>query len=54
MVSQTTVHTHISSILSKLHLATRTLAALFALRERIASLEESDEYAGTHSANTLA
>ncbi len=40
MVSQPTVHTHVSSILSKLHLATRTRAALFALREGIATLEE--------------
>lgn len=53
MVSQTTVHTHVSSILSKLHLATRTRAALFALREGIASLEESDEYAGTDAADIL-
>lgn len=45
VVSQTTVHTHVSNILSKLHLATRTRAALFALREGIASLEESEEYA---------
>jgi DNA-binding NarL/FixJ family response regulator len=45
VVSQTTVHTHVSNILSKLHLATRTRAALFALREGIASLDECAEHA---------
>lgn len=45
MVSQPTVHTHVSSILSKLHLATRTRAALFALREGIATLDERNENA---------
>jgi len=43
VVSEMTVRTHVSSILSKLHLASRTQAALYALREGIASL---DDFAG--------
>jgi NarL family two-component system response regulator LiaR len=39
-ISEMTVRTHMSNILSKLHLASRTQAALYALREGIASLEE--------------
>ena len=35
VISETTVKTHISSILSKLHLTDRTQAALFAVRERL-------------------
>lgn len=42
-VTETTVRTHVSSILGKLHLASRTQAALYALREGIASLEEAAE-----------
>lgn len=38
-VSERTVRTHVSNILSKLHLANRTQAALYALREGIAPLE---------------
>ncbi|MBN1451653.1 MAG: response regulator transcription factor [Anaerolineales bacterium] len=38
VVSVTTVYTHISRILDKLHLASRTQAALYALREGLASL----------------
>lgn len=38
VVSEATVRTHVSNILSKLHLATRTQAALYALREGLASL----------------
>jgi NarL family two-component system response regulator LiaR len=38
VVSEATVRTHVSSILSKLHLASRTQAALYALREGLASL----------------
>jgi NarL family two-component system response regulator LiaR len=38
VVSERTVRTHISNILGKLHLANRTQAALYALREGIASL----------------
>jgi NarL family two-component system response regulator LiaR len=40
VISEATVRTHVSNILSKLHLASRTQAALFALREGIASLDE--------------
>jgi NarL family two-component system response regulator LiaR len=40
-VSEATVRTHMSNILSKLHLANRVQAALYALREGIASLEET-------------
>ena len=37
-----TVRTHVSNILAKLHLANRTQAALFALREGLAPLDGSD------------
>jgi len=37
-----TVRTHVSNILAKLHLANRTQAALFALREGLAPLEGND------------
>lgn len=37
-VSEATVRTHVSHILSKLHLASRTQAALYALREGLTSL----------------
>lgn len=40
VVSERTVRTHVSNILSKLHLANRTQAALYALREGIARLKE--------------
>lgn len=40
VVSERTVRTHVSNILSKLHLANRTQAALYALREGIASLDD--------------
>ncbi len=40
VIADITVRTHVSSILGKLHLATRTQAALYALREGIASLED--------------
>ena len=40
VVADITVRTHVSSILGKLHLATRTQAALYALREGIASLDD--------------
>jgi len=39
-ISERTVRTHISSILAKLHLANRTQAALYALREGLASLND--------------
>jgi NarL family two-component system response regulator LiaR len=38
VISERTVGNHIGNILSKLHLANRTQAALYALREGIASL----------------
>ncbi len=39
-ISETTVRTHVSRILSKLHLASRTQAALYALKEGLANLED--------------
>ena len=39
-ISETTVRTHVSNILGKLHLASRTEAALYALKEGMADLEE--------------
>jgi NarL family two-component system response regulator LiaR len=39
VVSERTVRTHVSNILGKLYLANRTQAALYALREGIASLD---------------
>ena len=47
VVSERTVRTHVSNILSKLHLANRTQAALYALREGIASLDDMPLYAET-------
>lgn len=40
VVSERTVRAHVSNILAKLHLANRTQAALYALREGIASLDD--------------
>lgn len=40
VISEATVRTHVSSILAKLHLASRTQAALYALRQGIATLDE--------------
>jgi len=42
VVGEATVRSHVSSILRKLQLASRTQAALYALREGLASLDESD------------
>jgi len=41
VIAEMTVRAHVSNILGKLHLASRTQAALYALRKGIASLEES-------------
>ena len=43
VISERTVRTHISHILDKLHLANRTQAALFALRQGFASLDENTD-----------
>ena len=43
VVSIATVYTHVSKILEKLHLASRTQAALYALREGLASLYDGEE-----------
>ena len=40
VISEATVRTHVSNILSKLHLSSRTQAALYALREGLASLDD--------------
>jgi NarL family two-component system response regulator LiaR len=40
VIGERTVGSHISNILSKLHLANRTQAALYALREGLATLDE--------------
>jgi len=40
VISDATVRTHVSNILGKLHLASRTQAALYALREGLATLQD--------------
>jgi NarL family two-component system response regulator LiaR len=40
VIAEETVHTHVSNILNKLHLASRTQAALYALKEGIASVDD--------------
>ena len=40
VISPATVRTHVSNIMGKLHLASRTQAALYALREGLASLDD--------------
>jgi NarL family two-component system response regulator LiaR len=40
VITELTVRTHVSNILSKLHLASRTQAALYALKEGLASLDD--------------
>jgi NarL family two-component system response regulator LiaR len=40
-IKDTTVRTHVSSILGKLHLASRSQAVLYALREGLASLDDA-------------
>jgi len=49
VVSIATVYTHVSKILDKLHLASRTQAALYALREGLASLYEDESENGKTS-----
>jgi NarL family two-component system response regulator LiaR len=41
VISEATVRTHVSNILSKLHLASRTQAALYALQKGLASLDNA-------------
>jgi NarL family two-component system response regulator LiaR len=43
VISERTVRTHVTNILSKLHLANRTQAALYALREGLARLDDKRE-----------
>lgn len=43
VVSEATIRTHVSNILGKLHLASRTQAALYALREGLASLDNQQD-----------
>jgi NarL family two-component system response regulator LiaR len=43
VITEATVRTHVSNITGKLHVASRTQAALYALREGIASLDNADE-----------
>jgi NarL family two-component system response regulator LiaR len=42
-ITEGTVRVHVSSILGKLHLASRTQATLYALREGLASLDDGSE-----------
>jgi NarL family two-component system response regulator LiaR len=43
IIAEATVRTHVSHILDKLHLANRVQAALYALREGLASLDDAKE-----------
>ena len=43
VITEATVRTHVSNITGKLHVASRTQAALYALREGIASLDNADK-----------
>ena len=45
VISEATVRTHVSNIMTKLHLASRTQAALFAIKEGLTSSEENGETA---------
>jgi NarL family two-component system response regulator LiaR len=40
IISEKTVKTHVSNILSKLHLADRTQAAIYALRQRMVPMDD--------------
>jgi NarL family two-component system response regulator LiaR len=46
-ISEATVRTHVSNILTKLNLCSRTQAALYALREGLASLHDTDTTTAT-------
>jgi NarL family two-component system response regulator LiaR len=46
-ISEATVRTHVSNILSKLNLCSRTQAALYALREGLATLNDAGDYPAT-------
>jgi two-component system, NarL family, response regulator LiaR len=41
MIGEQTVKTHVSNILSKLHLADRTQAAIYALQQRLVPLDDA-------------
>ena len=43
VIGEATVRTHVGNVLNKLHLANRVQATLYALREGLTSLEETDE-----------
>ena len=43
VISEETVKTHVSNILSKLHLADRTQAAIYALQQRLVALDDALE-----------
>lgn len=45
VITELTVSTHVSNVLGKLHLASRTQAALFALKEGLASLDDIPSFA---------
>jgi NarL family two-component system response regulator LiaR len=44
VITEMTVRAHVSNVLGKLHLASRTQAALFALREGLASVDDIPEF----------
>ena len=50
-ISDPTVRTHVSNIMSKLHLATRIQAALYALREGLVSLDAGAERGAERNAS---
>jgi len=50
-ISDPTVRTHVSNIMGKLHLATRIQAALYALREGMASLDAGAEHSPDRDAS---
>jgi ATP/maltotriose-dependent transcriptional regulator MalT len=43
-ISEATVRSHVSNILAKLNLCSRTQAALYALREGLASLHDTEQW----------